>query len=522
MKKLAQLLLLVLFTASCGAPGGGLWGDVATPTPPGPAIPTPTRITYALVPTITPTPTATPQTVLPLSDTLTPGAPPMPTLPPVNSEGPMLFLRARSGDTLEIVARRAGTKVEQIISDVVLPEAHVLLDPGTVLLVPDQLPSERTSNGLMLPDSEFVLSPSAVGFDTIQYVANAGGYLSRHSEYLMSNGTTTGAQAVQRISQDNSLHPRLLLAIIEFESRWVRGTPTTFAQDEYPLGNVDIHYKGLYRQMMWAAGELSIGYYGWRNGDLTEITFDDGSSIRLSPSLNAATAGLMYFFSKTRNRESWLQTVAAFPLLYAEMFGDPWPQANVIEPLFPPGLTQPELSLPFQPGQVWAYTGGPHSAWERKGAMAAIDFAPGAIETGCAKSDKWVVAPAPGVVARTGDGVVILDLDGDGHEETGWVLLFLHISNHDKVKAGTVLQKDDKIGHPSCEGGVSTGTHIHVARKYNGEWILAGGVLPFTLDGWVVGQGEQPYKGTLSRGDRIINAHTSGAFETRIIRDRPE
>jgi LasA protease len=110
--------------------------------------------------------------------------------------------------------------------------------------------------------------------------------------------------------------------------------------------------------------------------------------------------------------------------------------------------------------------------------MAALDFAPGSTETGCVKSDKWVVAPAPGIVTRTDEGVVILDLDGDGYEQTGWVLLFLHIGNEGKVKVGTRLQKDDKIGHPSCEGGVSTGTHIHIARKYNGEWILAGGVCP--------------------------------------------
>jgi hypothetical protein len=44
--------------------------------------------------------------------------------------------------------------------------------------------------------------------------------------------------------------------------------------------------------------------------------------------------------------------------------------------------------------------------------------------------------------------------------------------------------------------------------------------LPFTLSGWVAGQGEEIYKGTLYRGDKIINASTSGSFETRIIREK--
>ncbi|MDX9991726.1 MAG: M23 family metallopeptidase [Anaerolineales bacterium] len=520
MKRLAQVIFLMVFTTSCAAPGASLWGGIATPTPPGSA--TPTRITYALVATITPSPTATPPMVMPISDIPTPGALLIPTLPPINPAGPMLLLRSHSGDTLDIIAKRANVRVDQIISDVILPAPNALLDPGIQLLVPDQLPAERTSNGQMLPDSEFVLSPATIGFDTAQYVSQAGGYLAIYTEYLMSNGETSGAQAVEKIAYDNSINPRLLLAIIELESHWVRGTPTNFAQDDYPLGYVDYHYQHLYRQMMWAVGELSVGYYGWRSGEITQINFEDGSSISLSPSLNAATVGLMYFFSKTRNRETWAQAVAAFPGIYTEMFGDPWPLVQASEPLFPPGLTQPELSLPFEPGQLWAYTGGPHSAWERKGAMAAIDFAPGASETGCIKSDSWVVAPAPGLVVRTNEGVVILDLDGDGHEETGWVLLFLHIASQNKVKVGDILQKDDKIGHPSCEGGVSTGTHVHFARKYNGEWMLAGGVLPFTLSGWVVAQGSAIYKGALTRNGIVVNASTSGSYETRIIREKDQ
>jgi hypothetical protein len=124
------------------------------------------------------------------------------------------------------------------------------------------------------------------------------------------------------------------------------------------------------------------------------------------------------------------------------------------------------------------------------------------------------------VVARTAEGVVILDLDGDGKEQTGWVLLFLHISTNGKVKTGDTLEKDDKIGHPSCEGGVATGTHVHIARKYNGEWVLADGPIPFNLDGWISRNGDAPYKGTLTKDDKVITASTSGSFETRIIRDK--
>ncbi len=35
------------------------------------------------------------------------------------------------------------------------------------------------------------------------------------------------------------------------------------------------------------------------------------------------------------------------------------------------------------------------------------------------------------------------------------------------------------------QGGEVTGTHVHIARKYNGEWILADGPLAFNLEGWI-------------------------------------
>jgi hypothetical protein len=60
------------------------------------------------------------------------------------------------------------------------------------------------------------------------------------------------------------------------------------------------------------------------------------------------------------------------------------------------------------------------------------------------------------------------------------------------------------IGHPSCEGGVSNATHLHLARRYNGEWIPSDGNIPFVLDGWVSSGNGIEYDGFLTRGaDRI-------------------
>ena len=477
---------------------------------------------------ITPSASQTPLKILPLAGSPTPGPAPtypvQPTLPPVNTAGPMEVYQSQSGDTLTIVAKRFGVGVAEIISNAILPPPGQLIPVNTLLLIPQARPEEvRSPRERTLPDSAFVYGPSSVGFNVVDYVNAQNGYLATYDEYIMSGGTTTGAEAVERIAEENSLSPRLILAVIEYESKWVRGKPTNLAEGEYPLGYVDYHYRRLFRQLMWASGTLSDGYYRWRSGDLTELTFKDGSTLRMNPHLNAGTAAIQYYFAQNHNRAEWEQAVAptGFAALYAEMFGPPWERAAAFEPVLPDSLTQPPLSLPFEPGKVWAFSGGPHSAWEEKGALAALDFAPGALESGCVATDTWVLAPAGGVVARTDTGVVMLDLDGDGLEQTGWVLLFLHIRADGKAKQYQYLQKDDHIGHASCEGGVATGTHLHLARKYNGEWILADGPIPFNLDGWVAANGEAKYKGTLTRDGVVIQASTSGAFETRIIRDKP-
>jgi murein DD-endopeptidase MepM/ murein hydrolase activator NlpD len=179
---------------------------------------------------------------------------------------------------------------------------------------------------------------------------------------------------------------------------------------------------------------------------------------------------------------------------------------------------QPPLILPFERNWTWSLTGGPHGAWERDGAYAALDFGPGIHTSGCVESGAWVLAASDGLVVRTGPGLVVLDLDGDGHESTGWVLIYLHVASDDRIPLGEWVAAGDKLGHPSCEGGHSTGTHLHFARKYNGEWVPADGPLPFNLGGWIAHNGEEAYKGTLTRSDQTVIACTCSNATSFITR----
>ncbi len=458
-----------------------------------------------------------PAPIQPETPAVTQIAEPSPTLPVVNTS-PILYY-TQAADTLPVVAVRFGVQPHEITSPDPLP-GTALLPPNQLLIIPRRLMNTTISQRI-LPDSEVVYSPSATDFDIEAYVQQAGGYLSRHQEWLQSTKTVSGAAIVRRVALENSINPRLLLALLEYQSQWVYGQPSTQAQIDYPLGLVDPNKKGLYRQLVWAVNHLSVGYYSWREGRLLEVRFSDGISARLAPDLNAGSVALQYFFSQIYDSQNWLDALDlenGFPALYERMFGNPWIRAQTIEPLYPPGLTQPELILPFDMGRLWSFSGGPHGAWEHEGSYAALDFAPASTEAGCQDSNAWVAASASGLVVRSGGGVVVLDLDGDGHEQTGWVLLYLHVSNNSSVPVGTWVDKGDHLGHPSCEGGMATGTHVHIARKYNGEWIAADGPMPFVLSGWRAHAGAAAYLGSLTRGDQSVEACTCGSFATRIMR----
>jgi hypothetical protein len=143
------------------------------------------------------------------------------------------------------------------------------------------------------------------------------------------------------------------------------------------------------------------------------------------------------------------------------------------------------------------------------------------MQGGCVWSSEWVTAPADGLIVRSEEAIVELDLDQDGDARTGWVIFFYHVATEGRVSEGVQVEVGDLIAHPSCEGGRATGTHVHMARKFNGEWIEADGPIPFDLGGWTAREGDEPYLGTLERGSNVVEACTCSTSENRIIYELP-
>jgi hypothetical protein len=400
----------------------------------------------------------------------------------------------------------------------------VIFETQALTQLPPVLPTPNSTalwvpSQFLLPDSELVNSPCGRGVDIQQFVRSAGGLLSSYSEEVVAR-RLSGAEIVQRVAQDASVNPHVLLAFIEFRSHWVSSSPA--APDlKYPLGFTIPDNEGLYSELSIAANLLNTGYYAWRAGTMRELTFFDNRGARISPDLNAGTVALQYLFARMLPQSEWdaaLYGPRGFHATYQSLFGDPMACAQSVEPLFPEGMQIPTLELPFAAGEAWSLTGGLHSDWIAGTPLGALDFAPVTAEPPCAVSRAWVRAPAAGVVIRSENGIVQLALVDTAGKTTGWELLIMHIAQHERIATGARVKTDDPLGHPSCEGGLATGTHVHLARMYRGEWIGAGNPFPYILSGWLALPGEKLYQSTLVKDGRRVESDSGGSGKALIVR----
>ena len=413
---------------------------------------------------------------------------------PEPSPPPQVYV-VKAGDTLYAIANRFSCDVEELIqvNGIANPNA---LQVGQRL----QIPSTSINTGpsmQLLPNSEFVNSPAYVDFDIGAFCARRGGYLCAYQENV-DGQALSGPEIVSLVAHHYSVGPRLLLAVVEHESGWVTD-PNPFGP---ALGRRNGGWTTFHQQLAWAADKLNQGYYDWRGRGMALKIWGDGTATRYAPGLNAATAGIQYFYSLNSGKAEWQTLVSdgsgSFIETYRKLFGDP--QQHAITPLIPADTANPTLALPWSEGELWFYTGGPHGGWNDGSGWAAIDAVPDEGYLGCQAASAWATAAAPGLVIYSQDGEVMIDMDGDGYEETGWVLFYLHIASQGRVPVDTRVKVGDRIGHPSCEGGFAESTHLHFARKYNGEWIAVDGPLPLILSGWQFFSSGSDYEGTATRG----------------------
>jgi murein DD-endopeptidase MepM/ murein hydrolase activator NlpD len=451
-------------------------------------------------------PTRPPATPLPTYDGIPTPDPPHTT----GSEQAVLVHYVNPSETLGYIAQIYGSSLEELLTANQLTVNDFLV-VGQEIRIPNQ-PSQIAPSFKIIPDSELVYGPAAKDFTVRDFSAYYNGFLMSYSEIVEGN-SLAGPEIVSLVAHRYSVNPRLLLAVLEYQVGWVTRTAVNGAiATDYPMGVIEPRLKGLYTQLSWAADELNWGYYGRAEGGVTSFLIKDNTRVAFAADVNDGTAGVQKLFGAhdAASYQSWLHDVSAegFFATYNYLFGNPF--AYTVDPIWPQGLTQPPLQLPWPAGETWYFTGGPHGGWDTGSAWAALDFVPSSEQLGCVQSDDWVTAMVGGVVSRSGDGAVVVDVDGDGFAGTGWAITYMHLESRDRIEGGTLVQAGDKLGHPSCEGGFSNGTHVHIARSFNGRWISADGLIPFNMGGWLAQGLGREYDGLL-----VLDGTSKEACECR-------
>ena len=427
--------------------------------------------------------------------------------------------RVEAGETLSIIADRYGLDMRTLIDLNGISDPNTLV-VGMVLRLPedeqerfsaDSTTSSTTPLPNLLPDNILIYSPTHKGVDWSSVVPPES-YLRTYQE-LVEGTLLDGLAIVQLVANRTRISPPILLSILEYRSGWV--TQAQPSDNGYPLWHAR-GGTGLYRQLEWGANQLNFGYYARRDAGIATFTLADGTEVTSNPQSTLATTGMQRYLGAHEGATfaQWQSdvTTTGWQATYQALFGDVWAQED--ETVFSDQLIQPPLALPWAQGDSWHFTGGPHGGWIAGSGWAALDFVPSGEQGGCYEPEQWVTAVADGVVSRSEFGALELDLDGDGYSGTGWVILYQHVSH--RLQVGTRVSQGEAIGKASCEGGYSTGTHLHIGRLYHGRWVSADQPPYFNLGGWQAEGGGSEYNGYLVKGTQRIAANAIRSAENRI------
>jgi len=408
---------------------------------------------------------------------------------------------AAAGIALAALALRPAARAQEPATPTTSPGAPVLAPltetlpsfaytDGLLTAIPLRL-GAAWPLGVMAPDSEVAYGITLFGFDTEAFAAEQGGFLTRHLE-LVDGQATLGPAIVERVAREYSVGPRVLLALLELSSGWV--TNPAPAVTSAPMGG---SATDLYGGLIEAADALNEAFYGWRAGGRA-IQLGDGTWVEI-PEGNAGTMAMHHWLARHATLVDWsaLQEPSRFWTTWVNLYGeDP---VNFAGPINRPAPLPPAaLALPFAAGPVWYFVQGPAPAAGMRAARAAVAFAPPPADLpGCVPSVEPVRAMDDGIIARSDDVAVVLDLDGDGDEISGWTVVYRHLSTVQRAPTGERVDTGDVLGYASCDGGVEQ-TQVSVARRFNGEWIAADDPeAPMVLGGWLAVPGEAAGEGTL-------------------------
>ncbi|MCS6840203.1 MAG: peptidoglycan DD-metalloendopeptidase family protein [Roseiflexus sp.] len=311
----------------------------------------------------------------------------------------------------------------------------------------------------------------------------------------------TFAEALTSQAIYYSVNPKIILALIELQSRLISDPQPTADQFAWAVGfrGENGRRRGLQAQVRWAVKEL---LYARRDyPQRAALTFADGSTASLPEGMSLAEYALARVLAPTTTPERLPALMEQFRATYTRLFDDPRIPPTDWFPLSPPFLTRPIRKV--VPTTSFFDHGGPFLTRNSKQGVTTYW---GRVETDPIFAynghDGWDYAAAPPERAlAAADGVVVFAGNADDgcatravviDHKNGYRTLYWHLHRVDVAIGAWVVrgQPIGVIGNTGC----SSGPHLHFGVQYLGR-----NTDPY---GWC-GAGNDPWQthpaGTVSR-----------------------
>jgi LasA protease len=334
-------------------------------------------------------------------------------------------------------------------------------------------------SALWMADKDFVHGPALLDFDLKAYLAASAPALLPHAEYIA------------HWCGYYSISPKVLLTLIDLRSGLISSGGTTGSIADPFAGLVAA--EGFEAQVQKVLTALYNDFYAFRAAS--------AGPAASGVTINAATFALLNLFRAGVAPETFAASAEAarngFVGRYAQLFPagktDVEPDASVTA--VPPTTL---LQLPWKVGTLW-YFNGVHTNTGNDSfpPMSSIDFTRSWSQTwGADTSTDYVVASHDGTVQ------VFSSCSLRVTSPTGWATQYYHLSNI-VVANGAQVTKNQTLSNYAgtqaqalCQGGSSTGPHVHWSLLENGQFAPVADV---TVGSFLVHPGNYSYDYDQSR-----------------------
>jgi murein DD-endopeptidase MepM/ murein hydrolase activator NlpD len=310
------------------------------------------------------------------------------------------------------------------------------------------------------------------GFDqtAVQAFLDAQPGVLKRSRIRVGDRSQSFAEVLIGMTSLFSVNPKILLAMLEQQSRLLSTAEPTPAQLAQAMGYDADGRRGLWGQLRWAATSLRHAARDHPAG--STVKFADGSTRDLGP-VSMPRYALARTLALTTSPGGLEARLRGFLETYTRLFGDP---REV--PLDWPPPAQPFLRAPMEePRQITSFfdhdapflqeNGSLVSYWGRAEETLSYDG-----HTGW----DYALAPPDAVLAAAAGNVIFAGNSDDGcgiaraviiDHRNGYRTLYWHLSSF-AVEAGQQVEAGQKIGVAGDTGCV-TGPHLHFQTQYLGR-----------------------------------------------------